>query len=605
MLSLENVTKAIEKCEASSGNDTTTWSHSTVAMAHYWLEDCMWNHGVWCQNYGERNPHLPTRVIDVGECDSVIVRLHISAGQRDPYMALSHRWGSAMPLRLTQDSFDSMKEGIPFSALSPTFRDAVSITRSFGMQYLWIDSLCIIQDSAEDWKAESMKMSDIYRNAIVTLAATEADTEHGIILPRKAFLGRPVNMKIDVPEHTFGDQAGTLHCRIKQETDGDGNKYIERFFNDGPLDTRAWVLQERVLSSRVLSFTASELKWQCLENDYTESKPEGEKPSAEHESLSSPHSGTQHNDDPSEPSSDHDLEDQASSDEEDSYPRLQPKKEYYRKMSKTLDLKRRRTDYVLTFKKSITGLVDLQTDLSAAEELHFAWFLLVENYSRRNLTFDTDRLTALTGIVKELARATSNTFVAGLWKEYLWRDLLWRTSIYSHWLAEDGEICRRSKVLKMPSWSWVSVVGYITYTTNEFDSFKDHTLLASSIEVKMIGDLDSQFHSLDVSGLLKVRGFLEMAVVENGNLMDPTSGNRIGTFDADVPLDGSLEISCLAISRHRHVHGGMSVDQSSVYCLGLIYAQDQPNTFTRVGLARWNVDDWDMRSMKQQDIIIA
>ena len=74
-----------------------------------------------------------------------------------------------------------------------------------------------------------MKMSNIYRNAIVTLAATEADTERGIIPPRHRFPGRPVNMQVNVPEYPFGEPAGTLHCRIKQETDGDGNKYIERF----------------------------------------------------------------------------------------------------------------------------------------------------------------------------------------------------------------------------------------------------------------------------------------------------------------------------------------------------------------------------------------
>ena len=81
------------------------------------------------------------------------------------------------------------------------------------------------------------------------------------------------------------------------------------------------------------------------------------------------------------------------------------------------------------------GLVDLPTDLSSTEELYCALCLHVVNYSRRKLTFDTDRLTALTGLVKKARPCQREHFIAGVWKEYLGRDLLWSASIYSHCLT--------------------------------------------------------------------------------------------------------------------------------------------------------------------------
>lgn len=58
------------------------------------------------------------------------------------------------------------------SELPRTFRNAVEIVRACALNYIWIDSLCIIQDkgpqgSNPDWEKESMKMGDIYAGGVL------------------------------------------------------------------------------------------------------------------------------------------------------------------------------------------------------------------------------------------------------------------------------------------------------------------------------------------------------------------------------------------------------------------------------------------------------
>lgn len=69
-------------------------------------------------------------------------------------------------------NYDKMQAGIGFESLPALFQDAIVTTQKLGIQYLWIDSLCIIQDSEDDWQAESAKMGSVYRNAKVTIAAS-------------------------------------------------------------------------------------------------------------------------------------------------------------------------------------------------------------------------------------------------------------------------------------------------------------------------------------------------------------------------------------------------------------------------------------------------
>lgn len=145
-------------------------------MASAWLQTCLRGHQS-CQVEADLHHQLPTRVIDVGAGESGIhphPRLVNGSDHVGPYVALSYCWGPERLLTFTASNEDQLRSGIPLSEFPPTLRDAVEVTRSLGYQFLWIDALCIQQDSKADWDNEAAKMRRVYRGAVVTLSAAAA-----------------------------------------------------------------------------------------------------------------------------------------------------------------------------------------------------------------------------------------------------------------------------------------------------------------------------------------------------------------------------------------------------------------------------------------------
>jgi hypothetical protein len=108
-------------------------------------------------------------VLDLEAADSEDgLRLYESSGNVGCYVSLSHCWGdSVYPAKTTSQTLDQNRKSIPWSTLPKTFQDAIFFTRWLRIRYLWIDSLCIIQDSREDWLEESVKMMHIYQNLML------------------------------------------------------------------------------------------------------------------------------------------------------------------------------------------------------------------------------------------------------------------------------------------------------------------------------------------------------------------------------------------------------------------------------------------------------
>ncbi|KAH8822011.1 heterokaryon incompatibility protein-domain-containing protein [Xylogone sp. PMI_703] len=125
---------------------------------------------------------LPTRVIDVGNPNgSQNPRIFVSEMIEGKYAVLSHCCGGVVSPLLTTENLESFQKSISYCNLPANCRDAICITRQLGIQYLWIDSLCIIQNSTVDWETESKKMSSIYRDALLTISAsTSPGSTHGI-----------------------------------------------------------------------------------------------------------------------------------------------------------------------------------------------------------------------------------------------------------------------------------------------------------------------------------------------------------------------------------------------------------------------------------------
>ena len=232
----------------------------TLELAENWIKTCYNNHTEcnWSSaGTAVEEPLLPTRVIDVSPTQNVVttpgstVRLVHSDRGRGKWVALSHRWGSGDVLRLIESNRKTFQEGIDVSSFPATFRDAVDITRALSVRYLWIDSLCILQDSPSDWQAESAKMPEIYQNAYATIAAAATDSTHGGILVERDFLS-----------------SSSKRCILPVIRDGkEGSVTVDRLHKPlestetNSLKTRAWCFQESQLSHRSEEHT-SELQSQ-------------------------------------------------------------------------------------------------------------------------------------------------------------------------------------------------------------------------------------------------------------------------------------------------------------------------------------------------------
>ncbi|KAK4189127.1 heterokaryon incompatibility protein-domain-containing protein [Podospora australis] len=150
-------------------------SEADLDKAKEWLKLCETDHHCSTRRAITR---LPARVIDVRP---TTVKLHEpSEDERAPYLCLSHCWGDIRPAcRTTSATLKANLQAISPDDLPATFRDAISVTRQLGFDYLWIDSICIIQDSEADWRHQSAEMINIYENAHLTLCASGAVDDEG------------------------------------------------------------------------------------------------------------------------------------------------------------------------------------------------------------------------------------------------------------------------------------------------------------------------------------------------------------------------------------------------------------------------------------------
>jgi hypothetical protein len=142
-----------------------------VCLASSWLKECLGTHSM-CQPQSSEPISVPTGVINVGSSDgSRPPFLQDSSGEVDEWVTLSHRWGTVQPLRTTLKTLASHQAALPMETLPRLFQDAIFITRKMKHQYLWIDSLCIIQDSKADWTYEISRMESVFKYCSFMISA--------------------------------------------------------------------------------------------------------------------------------------------------------------------------------------------------------------------------------------------------------------------------------------------------------------------------------------------------------------------------------------------------------------------------------------------------
>ena len=220
-----------------------------------WIQDCLDHHESCQQSHGELT-WAPERLIKVQEKSEMeayklrlIETLVVPADGR--YTTLSHRWSGQSFLKLTRDNFQQLSHGFSSSDMPQTFRDAVSATYHLGFHYLWIDSLCIVQDDLDDWARQSGQMHQIYTSAVCNLAASWAED-----CTKPMFSQRQDSSKL----------ANTVNVRARVRSKKmrlvDENLW-RRSIEESPLQQRGWIFQERLLSPRKLHFCEDQILWEC------------------------------------------------------------------------------------------------------------------------------------------------------------------------------------------------------------------------------------------------------------------------------------------------------------------------------------------------------
>lgn len=317
-------------------------------VVRHWLQNCSKSHTTCTSSVED---FVPSRILNVGK-NGDSIRLE-SSDHSSPYVALSYCWGTTSTLTTTSQTLGKMLESIPVSSLPNTFLNAVRITRALGFHYLWIDALCIVQDSPEDWTTQVAQMHKIYAHSILTICVASDVIDTTIAKPK--LLGT----KPDID--SSGSPCSTCvndFRAFKPLVDDTATTMLL----DSPWSKRAWTLQERILSPRILYYSSTRLAWEC----------DGERSTL------------------------------------DQVGRIRSNLKLLGIGKNTLpDKQKPDTSYPLmrSFRKT--------------------WRDIVREYSKRHLTFGKDKLPALAGVAYEIAAMSCQTYVAGLWKEDIINDLLW------------------------------------------------------------------------------------------------------------------------------------------------------------------------------------
>ncbi|KAL8364550.1 hypothetical protein RB595_003706 [Gaeumannomyces hyphopodioides] len=188
-------------------------------------------------------------------------------GWQNAYITLSHRWTTPEPPKLRRENANELHTtGIPLASLPQTFQDAAEICRWLGVKYLWIDALCIYQDSEADWEREAGMMGDIYGGALINIAATDAGAACEGMIPRER-RAQPLLPVISSLGNAMLPERGAIVLHPHKA-----------FFSqvlESMLMGRGWVHQEVCIAPATLYMTATQAWWRCSATTCSETYPDG------------------------------------------------------------------------------------------------------------------------------------------------------------------------------------------------------------------------------------------------------------------------------------------------------------------------------------------
>jgi hypothetical protein len=373
-----------------------TGSNRSLEQAQKWILNCVQKHESCAQHGMERI--LPTRLLYVGTHEDQSVRLCETTtwlpGTLDQYTTLSHCWGKIPIISLLKENITRFQSDIAFEYLPKTFQDAIHVTRVLGISYIWIDSLCIIQDSTDDWQKESVNMVNIYSNSYCNIAATGAsDGSKGCFTERSSW-SCPIVVKLPPFSSTSRPMQDDTGRDLQRRTlpwrsyGVHWDDLWEDKMNKSPLLQRAWVLQERVLSPRVVHFAQGQIFFECCETTVCQAYPDGIPGVLAPKSIGA---------------------------------------------GKKADFDYRNS---------------LDIDISK-NGVFLTWGRSVSAYSRCDITYEEDRFVAIAGIARRLQPILGCRYLAGLWEYQLAKQLTW----YKYHPV-GSPITKTTP--SSPSWTWLS-----------------------------------------------------------------------------------------------------------------------------------------------------
>ncbi|KAF2664753.1 HET-domain-containing protein, partial [Microthyrium microscopicum] len=372
-----------------------TGSDSAADWVQSRLKKCLKTHSACRAIDASRSSQkslLPKRIIDITNHGSI--RLKETSGERDDYACLSHCWGKSKAFITETRSLHQYMDGIVWNDLPKTFQEAITFLRYLKIRYIWIDSLCILQDSEEDWLEHSGSMADIYSSAFITIAATRASDG-------------TVGLFSETGEVEINNGKAKLLICEQPKHAHPGEVTSDRF----PLLTRGWVAQEMLLSPRVIHFCNGELVYECM-----------------HEIMCSCCT----------------LEDSSLGRDYGSKSQI-----WSSAVSNSTSSKHKLWSSTSTAQPVVTTVSEFGTKYQS-EARHFShWRQMISKYSDLNLTYEKDRFPAMSGLARRFSSNYGTTYAAGLWIENLHNDLLW---VMPHRSKPE----KRKVDAQAPTWSWVS-----------------------------------------------------------------------------------------------------------------------------------------------------
>lgn len=432
-------------------------SESNLQSARSWVTNCS-KHVV-----SEHWTFKPARLIDV-KCHKLVESSEVpnSSG----YVALSYVWGKNQAYVLKTAAFSAMKEELDNNLVSGSIADAIFVCRELGFSYLWVDALCIIQDSDDDKNRELAKMSSVYQYAALTIVAANSDSTHAGFLNKTVeldYLVKPFEIPFYTPdlqpETAVLSYVATKADKYKREKD--------------PINSRAWTFQEQLLSAHMLVFSYDGMQKICRK-EQIEGEQGCKSPAMSLAGLTS-------------------------------YPKI----------------------------FGYNGL-----DFGNARK---AWESIVQEYTSRQLTYGSDKLSAIAAVAEEVGRQWNGRYVAGLWTHHLERDLKWKRGVGRPGLPNNSAR-QRPKGYRAPSWSWASIDNLVDWVIvpDEYESFDRFEILSCRTELEST----TLPYGPVRSGILEIKGVLRASTnhyLSNGILVahfgekDDSKGNISCELDALEP----------------------------------------------------------------------